>query len=58
MCRVLSNIRTIGLRISPAKTEAILFGYRSRQKPVLRLDEFVFKNDIKYLVLILDNILE
>lgn len=57
LCRVLNNIRMIGLRVSPAKTEAILFGYRNRQKPVLRLDDFdiTFKNNIKYLGVTLDN---
>lgn len=38
--RVLDNIRQTGLRISPAKTEAVLFGCRSRRKPVLQLEDF------------------
>lgn len=48
--RVLSNIRQIGLRISPVKTEAILFGFCGRQKPVLRLDDLdiTFKTSMKW----------
>lgn len=34
-----------------------LFGYRSRQKPVLHLEDFdiTFKNDMKYLGVIIDS---
>lgn len=57
LSRVLDNIRQTGLRISPAKTEAVLFGHRGQPKPVLRLDDFdiTFSNGMKYLGVIVDS---
>lgn len=57
LSRVLNNIKVLGFSVAQEKTEAILFGYHNRERPVLRLDDFEieFKSNIKYLGVILDN---